>query len=180
LNLAKGFVIDPPNLVTRSLHNVLSTLPTSFTQTKIISISANGLSKSSHKALPLLLKPLFRYFLTVPHQDKLGTERIASYCAGLEWDEQDGEVGDDVMGANWKQDLPRESGLSGRIVVVRPALLTDGECVADKEQQKGYRVSDADLPGSWTISRRDVAHFLVEGVLKNWDEYKDKHISIAY
>jgi len=187
-SVTKGFVQNPHNLVTKCLLNVLCTLPTPY-QTKIITISSTGLSKTSHATLPLLLKPLYGYLLTVPHNDKLGSERLVSHCAGWEWDEKDGGIGDDVMGAGWKETegLPPAGALKDLAVVVRPALLTDGICVGDQEKkgkkkdQVGYRVQVGDLSGAWTISRKDVAHFLVEGVLKHWDDsYKGKFISIAY
>jgi hypothetical protein len=74
-----------------------------------------------------------------------------------------------------------------RVLVVRPALLTDGECLAEKlelegvkkESKKAYRVSEGEL-GGWTVSRKDVAHFVVDAIVHRWDEFEDKCVSIAY
>ncbi|KAF9242078.1 hypothetical protein BU15DRAFT_87000 [Melanogaster broomeanus] len=129
--LSKGFVISPPDLVTRALMNCLETLPSPTT--KIITISSSGLTHTSSKKLPLLMRPLYRY--------------LASS------------------------------------VVLRPAFLTNGECRGEKPSsvgKKGYRVAEWDVDRSWTVSRSDVAHFLVEGVVKHWDEWEGKCLGIGY
>lgn len=74
----KGFILDPPNLCSSSLYNVLVSYPDATptsSQPKLIVISSNGLTKASHRTLPLLLKPLFTYGLHSPHVDKLCMER---------------------------------------------------------------------------------------------------------
>jgi hypothetical protein len=185
--LTKGYVISPPNLVTQSLLNVLSTLPSP--NTKIITISSTGVTKKSYASLPLPLKPIYGYLIEGPHKDKLGAERIVAHLADWPWDaKRDGEPGEDLMGeGEWmkREGLPEKGALKGCVVVVRPALLTDGECRADETGKKGkgkapYRVEEGDLKGSYTISRKDVAHFLVEGVVTKWDDWKGKCVSIAY
>jgi len=175
-SLTKGFVISPPNLVTQSLLNVLETLPSP--QPKIITISSIGLTHTSHKALPLPLKPIYGYLLSAPHKDKCGAEEVIAHCTGRGWDARD-SPGDEVLGANWETRIPSRGQLKS-IVVIRPALLTDGECRADVKGSEAYRVREEDLKSSWTVSRRDVAHFLVEGVVKHWQEWEGKCVSIAY
>ncbi|KIK69674.1 hypothetical protein GYMLUDRAFT_34076 [Collybiopsis luxurians FD-317 M1] len=184
--LSQGFVISPPNLVTQCLLNVLCTMPTPVQQPsplKIVTISSTGLTKSSHQALPILLKPLYSYALDVPHKDKLGSERLIRYCAGLEWDsEHDGEPSEEIMGEGWmeKEGLPKEGTLKN-VLIVRPALLTDGECKADRKKGKdGYRVVVEGEVGGYTVSRKDVAHFVADALLHRWDEYANKCVSIAY
>ncbi|KIJ59180.1 hypothetical protein HYDPIDRAFT_101173 [Hydnomerulius pinastri MD-312] len=177
--LTKGFVISPPNLVTQSLINCLETLPSPAP--KIITISSTGLTHASHQKLPLLLKPIYGYLLAVPHRDKCGAEEVVAHSAGWSWDAQD-SPGVDILGSNWKAGIPIPGELK-KIVVVRPAMLTDGECRADQQsskRKKAYRVNEGDVDSSWTVSRKDVAHFLVEGVVKNWDEWEGKTVSIAY
>ncbi|KIO13767.1 hypothetical protein M404DRAFT_596494 [Pisolithus tinctorius Marx 270] len=176
--LSKGFVISPPNLVTQALLNCLETLPTPTP--KIITISSAGLTRASHKNLPLLLKPLYGYLLQVPHKDKCGAEEILAHCAGWPWEECD-SPGPEILGANWKERVP-DGGQLKSVVVIRPALLTDGECRADdaSRNKQAYRVNEGDLSGSYMVSRKDVAHFLVEGVIKDWDTWQGKRVSIAY
>ncbi|KAH7922166.1 hypothetical protein BV22DRAFT_1197640 [Leucogyrophana mollusca] len=173
--LTKGFFISPPNLVTQSLLNTLDTLPTPHP--KIITISSTGLTRVSHAALPFLLKPLYGYALAAPHKDKCGAEEIVAHCTGWSWDKGD-SPGREIMSDGWTERVPARGQLKN-IVVVRPALLTDGDCRAEKDSS-AYRVQEGDLKGSWTVSRKDVAHFLVEGIMKNWDEWTGKCVSIAY
>jgi len=190
-SLTKGAIITPPNLVTKSLLNTLTTIPPSPSgqTTKIITVSSMGLTKKSHATLPFVLKPLYSYALALPHRDKVGTERLAAHCAGWEWDDAvEGAVSQDILASGWQdvEGLPAPGSLKS-IVVLRPALLVDGECKADKiaaaeGNKKGkepYRVKAEDITG-WTISRKDVAHFAVEGVLADWDKWQGKRISIAY
>ncbi|KAI0934917.1 hypothetical protein AcV5_006607 [Taiwanofungus camphoratus] len=186
-SITKGFVIDPPNLCTKSLLNVLSTVPAALrdpiTQPRFITISSIGLTRASHDALPLALKPMYGYLLRVPHLDKVGAERIVAHCAGRTWTDE--EPQEEIIGRDWK-DTP---GLLGpgelkHVVVVRPALLTDGACKADKvdkaSKKPPYRAADGELGDGYTVSRRDIAHFLVEGVLLNWDQWEGKCVSVAY
>jgi hypothetical protein len=131
------------------------------------------------------MKPLYSYLLAVPHKDKVGAERIVAHCAGWPWNaKDDGEPGEDLMGpGDWrKREGMVEAGKLKEILVVRPALFTDGDCKAEKAKdgKEGYRVKEGDLKGGWQVSRKDVAHFLVEGAVKHWDQWKGKIVSIAY
>ncbi|KAF4574558.1 NAD(P)-binding domain-containing protein [Pleurotus pulmonarius] len=187
--LTKGFVQNPVGLVTQSFLNVLCTFPINQSpQPKVIVLSSIGLSRTSHDSLPLALKPLYGWMLAAPHKDKLGMEVLAAHAAGWPWDpKNDGEPGDDVMrgepwGTQWKtrKGLPAE-GTIKRILVIRPALLTDGDCKADKAGRKGepYRASEQEL-GGYTVSRKDVAHFIVQAVTEKWDQYEGKRVNIGY
>ena len=166
-------------------------MPRTSFQPKIVTISSTGLTRASHAALPLPLKPLYGYLLSVPHKDKVGAERVISHCAGWTWNtKDDGEPGEDLMGpGDWtkREGLPAPGSLK-RVLVIRPALLTDGECIAEKEvsattkkgkRKEPYRVSDKELHG-YTVSRKDVAHFVVDAVSNRWDEFENKCVSIAY
>lgn len=177
-SLTKGFTITPPNLVTQSLINVLETLPSPHP--KIITISSAGLTHASHKSLPFLLKPVYGYLISEPHKDKCGAEEVISHSAGWEWDARD-SAGDNILGVGWTSRVPNTGELKS-IVVIRPALLTDGECRADVQGKgsEAYRVKEGDLERSWTVSRKDVAHFLVEVVVRHWQEWEGKCASIAY
>lgn len=181
ISLTKGAVQTPVNLVTQSLINALSTVPAQSPAPKIITLSSTGLTKSSHAQLPLPYKPLYSWLLKYPHQDKIGSEKVVAYCAGRPWDANDGDVGADIMGENWEEGLPR--GTLPDIVVLRPAMFIGEECKADiaatKGKGTGYRVQERDIT-SYAISRKDVAHFIVEGVLSDWDTWKGKYPAIGY
>lgn len=148
---------------------------------KFVVVSSIGLTKESHANLPFLLKPLYGYLLSAPHADKLGVERVLAHCCGRQWTEEgpDSKIMTGEQGI-WTERgrLPSHGGLK-EVVIIRQALLTDGECTADKAENS-YRVSETDLGNGYTISRKDVAHFIAEGVVKKWSEYEGKIVNIAY
>ncbi|KAF7361612.1 NAD(P)-bd-dom domain-containing protein [Mycena venus] len=186
-HLTKGFVQTPANLVCQCLLNVLCTMQTypDAPQPKMIIISSTGLTPSAHKELPVLLKPLYGVVLAAPHKDKIGMERAIAHCAGWTWDQKtDGPVEEEILGEGWMQrkGLPPPGSLK-RMLVIRPALLTDGKCEADEAAAKGkgkvaYRVSEKEL-GGYMISRKDTAHFVVDA-LTRWDEFGNKRVNISY
>ncbi|KAF8646926.1 hypothetical protein AX16_007018 [Volvariella volvacea WC 439] len=182
----KGAVINPTNLVTQSLLNVLATMPTTTPAPRLITLSSTGLTKTSHASLPFALKPLYGYLLAVPHADKAGSERAVFHAAGWEWNPADDEPSEELMGSEWRERLDRrfKDAPLKRVLVIRPSMLTDGECVAEKNlkgqaAKAPYRVSEGEL-GGWTVSRRDVAHFVVDAVQNRWDEYEGKIVNISY
>ncbi|KAF7315813.1 NAD(P)-bd-dom domain-containing protein [Mycena indigotica] len=181
----KGITINPHNLVTQCMFNLLCTIPTyqNAPQPKIIAISSIGLTPSAHKSLPLLMKPLYS-MLDAPHKDKLGLERVLAHCAGWTWDAAAGEPDSDITGENWQQrpGLPAPGSLK-HILVVRPAWLTDGKSKADEielkgKNKQGYRFGQEEL-GCYTISRADVSHFIATS-LDRWNELEDKRINVGY
>lgn len=135
----------------------------------------------SHDALPLLLKPLYGYLLRSPHIDKVGMERAVAHTAGWTWEEE--EPKSEIVGEGWKERVG-EAGWLKEVCVVRPALLTDGECKADKEPGKKnkepYRAELKEVESGYTVSRRDIAHFVVERALKEWDTWNGKCVRVAY
>ena len=187
--LAKGMVMTPPNLVTMCFLNVITTMPepseTNPIPPKMVVITSTGLTPESHRSLPVLLRPMYSYLLDQPHKDKLGTERLAFHCIGREWPNAVPEPTEDIMGSDWanSEGLPK-FGTFSNVLIVHPALLTDGECVADKVEKSGkkkkpYKVSSEEVSG-YTVSRKDVAHFIVEDALKNWEKYRNTIATIVY
>ncbi|KAK2464539.1 hypothetical protein APHAL10511_003446 [Amanita phalloides] len=190
LHIMKGAVIDPPNLCTQCLLNTLTTMPKPSEANpnwpRMIVITSIGLTPSSHRSLPLLLRPVYSYLLEHPHNDKLGAERLLFHCMGRPWPNDAPEPRQDIIGPDWpnSEGLPK-FGTFANILIVRPALLTDGNCMADKNQASGkvdkkpYKVGEEELSG-YTISRKDVAHFVVEDALMNWDRYCGTISVVAY
>lgn len=135
------------------------------------------------------MKPLYGYLLAGPHADKLGAERLLHHVTnGWEWNSiADGEPSSEILPSNWKttDGLPAEGSLRS-VVVIRPSMFTDGESVGDKYDADGqkkkapYRVSTEKELGGYTISRKDVAHFVVELVLNRWNEFENKIVNISY
>ena len=75
--------------------------------------------------------------------------------------------------------MPGEPGYLKEVLILRPALYTDGECRAESAGKKSYRAKDEEISG-YTISRKDVAHFIVEDGLKNWDTWRGKCVRLMY
>jgi len=177
----KGFVITPQNLVTQCLLNVLCEMPKNNPLPKVITLSTSGVSPSSRSQVPLLLNVFYGYLISQPLQDKLGMERVMFHCAGWNWNPKDGEPQEDIMGAAWqKRDRLPAPGQLKNAMVLRPAVLNDGECVADSgKADRPYRAGEGEVKG-WSISRKDVAHFIFDAVTNHWDKYGNKQVSIAY
>jgi hypothetical protein len=172
----KGFVITPNNLVTQCLLNVLCEMPKTSPLPKIITLSPSGVTRSSRAKVPFLLKPFYGYLINQPIQDKLASERVIYHCAGWEWNTaMDGEPVEDIPGKGWenREGLPTPGSLKDSAMIVRAALLTDGE-------EKGVYKAGAGEVGGWTVSRKDVAHFIVDAVTNKWEEYGGRQVSIAY
>ncbi|CAE6348249.1 unnamed protein product [Rhizoctonia solani] len=154
-SLTKGFVITPADITTRSMSILLSVIQPSNIRPRLVTITSNGLDDRAHSLLPWPLKIFYSWLLRIPHEDKIGLEN------------------------NIKQATSSEGWLDLKnTVIVRPALLTDGECVANA-QPDAYRVGE-ELRGTWTVSRADVGHFVVEKVLEDWDKWAGKAWVIAY
>ena len=177
----KGFVISPHNLVTQCLLNVLCEMPKSNPLPKVIILSTLGVTPTSRSQVPFPLKMFYGYLISHPLQDKLGSERVIYHCAGWDWNSKDGEPKDDLMGEGWRErdGLPAPGQLKDAMIV-RAAPLNDGECVADSEKiGPPYKAAEGHVTG-WSISRKDVAHFIFDAVTNHWDEYGNKQVSIAY
>lgn len=161
----------------------------------MIVLSSIGITHQSHLNLPFLLKPFYGYLLQGPHTDKLGLERVLAYSTGWDWsDHKSDQPEPHILPADWTSKFNGigedgsgiKSGWLKHLVVVRPALLTSGVCRADvpaaneNGKKEPYRTKEGDLGNGYTVSREDVAHFIVEGVLAHWEEYENKGIGIAY
>jgi len=145
-------------------------------QPRIVIVSSAGVTRASYAMLPFALKPVYKYLLAIPGKDKNGLERLISYFAGWPWDVGlEDEPREDIVGnRNWRDEpeLPAAGSLK-KLLVIRPALLTDGDC------KTRYRASQTDF-GGWTVSRADVTHFIEDVALNKWDEFENKGIFIAY
>ncbi|KAF8577249.1 hypothetical protein K439DRAFT_1639858 [Ramaria rubella] len=174
----RGFIINPPNLCCLSLYNVLLSIPEgtpASPQPKLVIVSANGVTKASHNALPLSVKLLFNCLGKSPHADKLAMERAAFHAANWAWLEANPKEMDAFLGLHWQKEL-RAPGFLKNLVIIRPTILTDGD---DKPATGIYKATTEELRGAYSIARKEVSHFVVEGVLKHWDQWGGKVISIT-
>ncbi|KAG8902305.1 hypothetical protein FRB99_004644 [Tulasnella sp. 403] len=172
--LKKGFFIHPPNLCTAALLNTLSTYPnpSSAIQTKFVVITSSGITQSSHDDLPCVMKPMYSVLLKSPHADKLGMEKLLHHSSGSSavWIEAGPKK--EILATGWESRVG-EKGWLKHLVIVRPSFLTDGP------ETGVYQVGE-DLKKRYTISRRDVAHFIGGTLLEKWDEFEGKGVVIGY
>jgi hypothetical protein len=157
--------------------NVLSTMPNSLrqpgNQPKLISLSGTGMGKAGHAVLPFPHSVLYPLALSSPHRDKLALERIVSHASGGAWfDVADTRETDKFVPGDWAV-RAGPAGAFSNVVIIRPTWLTDGAVTGV------YRTSA--LGGGFkTISRKDVAHFIVVDVLQNWHKRRGNAIAIGY
>jgi len=185
--VCKGLVMNPPDLVTHCFLNLVRTIPPSLrsaaaSQPRIVTISSTGLTRAGHKKLPAVLKPLYGYLLAGPHEDKLGAENVAAHYVGRDFPDP---AKPEVLPSSWtEEEGVAERGAYKKIVVIRPSLLTDGECKADKVAAGGkepYRLVEDDITG-YSVSRKDVAHFVADKLMKDdeWQRWEGKSVGISY
>jgi hypothetical protein len=186
-SLTRGIYLDNPRIVSACMHTLLSVWPHPESDgpspTKLIAITSNGLTKNSHNALPWLLK-IFYSLLTVPHQDKRAVEQFIAYgAAGSQSYECSSEEVTSLTKSghlfpNWQEEL--KEGEWQEALIVRPSLLTDGKSACETKGFSAIRAGPEDLPGAWTISRKDVAWFIANKAVKDWDDWKGKAITTTY
>ena len=203
--LTKGFTINPPNITTNAILNVLCTMPESDPRPKLIAATSIGVTKDS--PTPLVYKPLYAYLLREPHADKLGLERVLAHLSGREWDDREprAEI-TTVDEVKWQDRKGLPSSGSLETLVLRLPLFveqkhksvspppathagtishhssTDSEFDTKKKddaEKPKYRVGGPELSGTYTISREEVAHFVTETVVKNWDQFKGKAVTVS-
>ncbi|KAF8210545.1 hypothetical protein K438DRAFT_1904014 [Mycena galopus ATCC 62051] len=172
-SITKGFVQTPADLCTRCVLNP-----------KFVVISGSGIGADGHKSLPLPLKPLYAILLPAPHRDKVTMERVIFHCAGWTWnDKTHGTAQQPSWATVGGSAGATRQGSTQHALIIRPSLLTDGDCVADKTEgtgKKSYRVSEKGLPGGYTISRKDVAHLIFDALTRRWNEFDNKRVNVTY
>ncbi|PVG04668.1 hypothetical protein CPB86DRAFT_777947 [Serendipita vermifera] len=171
-SLTKGVIMNPPDLCTSALLILSKVISESQpTAPKIVILSSTGLTPESKRVLPLPLRPLYGWLLHNAHADKRGLESVLFHAMGKEYEQ--GQIpGEPILKADWKKELPAE-GWAKHAVVIRAALLTDGRESGVYQATVGDRYA-------WFISRRDVAHFIVEELTPNWEKYDGNIVTIGY
>jgi len=157
--------LQPPAICTRTTAIFLpiftSFFPNLATQPRLVVISSNGLGAQGHADLPLTLKPLYGWLLKEPHADKEEMERQVNTAAGIT------HVDFNPTG--------EDKGTLGNVVIVRPALLTNGEAKGLQTVNSGKR-----LFGAYTISRKDVGNFITSECLQPDSPWKGCGVTVAY
>ncbi|KAF9643626.1 hypothetical protein BDM02DRAFT_3104173 [Thelephora ganbajun] len=172
--LTKGFTINPPNITTKAILNVLCTMPDSVPRPKLIAATSIGVTKDS--PLPLVYKPLYGYLLREPHADKLGLERVLAHVSGREWNDREPRTEiTTVDEVKWqdRKGLPPFGSLE--ILILRLPIFAD----SNHKSAPLPLTTNAGLSGTYTISREEVAHFIAESAVKSWDQFKGKAVTVS-
>lgn len=199
--ITKGFTINPPNITTKAILNVLCTMPDVTPKPNIIAVTSIGVTKDS--PLPLVYKPLYGYLLRGPHADKLGLERVLAHASGRKW--EDREPRDDITtmdNVKWQDRTSLPASGSLEVLIIRAPMFveakqkgvplppkateqpdspeeTQPEAKKDEGEKMKYRVGGPELRGTYTISREELGHFIAENAVKNWDQFKGKAITVS-
>jgi len=170
-SITKGFLMTPANLCTEAILNTQRAIVQSGTPVpKLVVLSSTGLTRQSKAVLPILLRPLYDWALHVAHEDKRGLEAVVHYGIGKPYEE--GETpGEAILPAGWRDGFPA-TGWAKHSVIIRAALLTDGE------ETNRYRAAVGDFK-TWRVARKDVAHFIAEELLVNWDKYDGNIVTVG-
>lgn len=192
---ATGVTLTPHNIVTRGLQALFCSLPLqSSPNTKLTIVSSSGVFPESFNNLPWALRQATSYGLLPAHRDKRSAERLIAHVAGWTWDdarfgpipeEEEREMYDGARGWREREGMPAVGALLEQLAVVRPLLLTDGDCMGDKTKDElagaePYRVETLNSTNAWSISRKDVAHFVVKATTSRWEQYKGSAVYLAY
>lgn len=196
--LTKGITINPPNITTKAILNVLCEMPDSMPRPKIIAVTSIGVTKDS--PIPLVYKPLYAYLLRGPHADKLGLERALAHASGRTWNDK--EPREDITTVDevkWQDRAGLPPSGSLEVLVIRPPMFVEfkqkgapppaaatsqpssgeGEPETEKQEEMKYRVGGPELSGTYTISREELGHFIAENAVKNWDQFKGQAITVS-
>jgi len=121
----------------------------------LVTIGTTGISKLG-RDYPLLLLPVYKWLLHVPHQDKGKMEAQVSDALKSSASNESGDGG-------------KAEGVLGRYTIIHASLLTDGKMLGIEKVRS--KVEDELWSGEaigYTISRRDVGNWIFEGVIKGY------------
>ncbi|KAI5892283.1 uncharacterized protein SCHCODRAFT_01300596 [Schizophyllum commune H4-8] len=147
-SLTEGFPIEPHSLVTRCLLNTLCTIPKHSPHPRIAVVSSIACLQAvlSARARDAALRQ---------------AGRRARACALRRLPV--GRGGTRAGGGHRGRELARVQGPSRLGRAAEPALLTHGECEADKGIAEPYTASEQE-PGD-TVSRKDVGNFIAQAIM---------------
>ena len=144
-----GFTFEDPTVCQDVMAAALSSLP--HPAPRFIVISTTGLTQGMTD-VPCLLKPLYRYMLDVPHEDKLKAEQL----------------------------LEQNTSINEK-TIIRPAMLTDGKArgwaTAPGVSSSRCNAQEGICRG-YTISRRDVGEFVAKQAIQG-SQWVNKTVVIS-
>ena len=172
----RGFTTNPPNLLTKAILNVLCTIPNSVPQPKFIAATSIIVADSMIAKAKPFLRPIFglpiQSLNTVRklHMDWLGIERVLAHGSGRPWgDEEPQAKVTTVDRIKWQDRKGLPSPGSLEILVLRPKSIIERWVQVERPNEATH-----------TISREEVAHFITETAMKNWNLCKDIAVVVRY
>jgi len=162
------FTLIPAQVCARGaavLLTVLHKLNRAGLRLVVVSAAGNG---NSWKDVPLLLKPIYATFIAEAQKDKVALEYLALKASKYPIPPEPPASSLPAEAASLPSDWLDE------VVIVHAPVLTDGA-------ETGMLRKASVLPSAYTVSRKDVAKFIVDECLKGTDEWVgDKGVAIAY
>ena len=115
------------------------------------------------------------YLIDIGSPSFLCQTGAAFHAANWTWPQEDPKELKEFLGPNWQKEM-KAPGYLTELVIIQPTLLVDGD---DKPAKGKYKTTTGEFKGAYSISRKEVAHFVVEGVLRNWGEWKGNVVKIT-
>ncbi|DAA78620.1 TPA_exp: Uncharacterized protein A8136_2405 [Trichophyton benhamiae CBS 112371] len=159
--------LNDPNVCEKATNNIISAVKEvqsshgsgmPKTQPFLTVVSTTGISKTED--VPLAFRPLYHYFLAVPHKDKLKMEEAIF---------------------NAVADPTPTCRVFRGVMSVRPSLLTGDYNIATGKGWKTLRVGTDDKPAvGYTIQRADVGEWMYHEVVANRGQnYTNQKVSLT-
>ncbi|KAI4160174.1 MAG: hypothetical protein LQ342_005963 [Letrouitia transgressa] len=154
-----------PIICQDAIATILSALRTASSPKKplLVALSTTGIS-SRARDVPLVLVPLYAWFLHIPHADKKAMEVLLET----------------------ERAKPEPERAIADFVIVRPSLLKDGKRLGAEKVRVGEEGEGIMAPAvGYTISREDVGGWVFENVVAKGEEegrkrWGGKMVSLTY
>lgn len=180
-NNIQGLTTNPPNLLTKAILNVLCAIPDSVPRPKLIATTSVRVTKGSSFPDMFASRPMDTFHLRKLRLDELGLERVLAHGSGRQWD--DTEPRDKITtvdGIKWqdRKGLPLFASLEVLVFRPEPSVALWDE-IMENSGGNSNDVGGSQLSEPYTVSKEEVAHFIAETVVKNWNQYKGKVVTVC-
>ena len=180
-NNIQGLTTNPPNLLTKAILNVLCAIPDSVPRPKLIATTSVRVTKGSSFPDMFASRPMDTFHLRKLRLDELGLERVLAHGSGRQWD--DTEPRDKITtvdGIKWqdRKGLPLLASLEVLVFRPEPSVALWDE-IMENSGGNSNDVGGSQLSEPYTVSKEEVAHFIAETVVKNWNRYKGKVVTVC-
>lgn len=180
-NNIQGLTTNPPNLLTKAILNVLCAIPDSVPRPKLIATTSVRVTKGSSFPDMFASRPMDTFHLRKLRLDELGLERVLAHGSGRQWD--DTEPRDKITtvdGIKWqdRKGLPLFASLEVLVIRPEPSVALWDE-IMENSGGNSNDVGGSQLSEPYTVSKEEVTHFIAETVVKNWNQYKGKVVTVC-